>query len=70
MTTAVAHLPRFDLNAEEAEDIQQGRPIARRGDQPEAELAQVFGADGRFIGIVTARDGGWQPHKIFHPMGE
>jgi tRNA pseudouridine55 synthase len=70
MTTAVAHLPRLDLNAEETEDIQYGRQIARRRDQPEAELAQVFGADGRFVGIVTARNDSWQPHKIFHPMGE
>jgi tRNA pseudouridine55 synthase len=70
MTTAVAHLPRLDLNAEETEDIQYGQQIARRGDQSEADLVQAYGADGRFVGIVTARDDYWQPHKIFHPMGE
>lgn len=70
MATAVAHLPRLNLNAEETEHIQNGRPIGREGHQLEADLAQVFGADGRFLGIVTVRHNSWQPHKIFYPMGE
>jgi hypothetical protein len=70
METAVAHLPRLNLNIEETEEIQHGRPIIRQSHHPEAILVQAFAIDDRFIGIIAARHDSWQPHKIFHPMGE
>jgi tRNA pseudouridine55 synthase len=70
METAVAHLPYLNLNAEETKNLQHGRPVARQSHHPEAALVQAFGEDGRFIGVIAARHNSWQPHKIFHPMGE
>lgn len=70
MTTAVAHLPRLDLDAAETANMQHGRPIIRRSQQPLSDLVQIFGVDGRFLGIATAKGDRWQPHKVFHPMGE
>jgi tRNA pseudouridine55 synthase len=45
---AVAHLPRVDVDAEEAEAAKHGRPLGPAGvDRPHA----VFGPDGSLIGV-------------------
>ena len=69
MATAVTHLPRLHLNADEVKDVENGRFIPRLISHPQAELVQMYGQDGRFVGIARANEGRWQPHKIF-PMGE
>lgn len=70
MATAVAHLPRLDLGEADVVDMENGRFVPRQSSQPQAELVQVFGEDGRFIGVAKANGQMWQPHKIFHAMGE
>jgi tRNA pseudouridine55 synthase len=64
METAVAHLPRLDVSAEAATRLLQGQPIPRPN-QPEANLAQVYGPQNNFLGIVTADATSWQAHKMF-----
>ena len=70
MTTAVAHLPRLDLNVSETAELTNGRVITRQSHQPQAELVQAYAVDGRFVGIVKASGANWRAHKIFHAMGE
>lgn len=62
---AVAHLPRLDLPAEDAERLAYGQPLLRRDAQPDAELARAYDAAGRFIAVAALEDGAWRPKKVF-----
>ena len=63
--TAVLHLPRLDLDPEEASRLQLGQRLPRLEDHPDAEIVRAYAPDGRFIGIIISRDTSWQPHKMF-----
>lgn len=65
--TAVAHLPRINVNAQAAERLFQGQLVPISG-EPEAELVRVYGPEMDFIGLVTADEGNWQAHKMFPPL--
>lgn len=60
---AVAHLPRFDANAEETAMLRVGKQIERRTDL--GELASAYADDGSFLGVLRVRGANWQPHKLF-----
>ena len=64
--TAVQHLPRLDVTAEEALSLQQGKQIGRQPAQPDAPLARAYDERGQFVGVVNGMDEGWQPHKILN----
>ncbi len=68
MTTAVAHLPRLDLNQTDATDLRHGRAIPAQTTQPSEELAAAFDPAGVFIGVVTRRPNGWRARKILDPI--
>lgn len=70
LTLAVAHLPRLDLAEEEVAALANGRFVVRQPHQSDAEWVQVYGEDGRFVGIARGHEALWQPHKIFHAIGE
>jgi tRNA pseudouridine55 synthase len=61
---AVAHLPRLGLDGEESLQLQQGKRLLRRSDQPSADLVRAYDTAGRFIGVVAAEGKYWRPHKI------
>ena len=69
MATAVAHLPRLDLSADETLAVENGRFIPRQPHN-QVDLVQLYAPDGRFVGIAKAQGKVWRPHKIFHAMGE
>jgi tRNA pseudouridine55 synthase len=62
---AVQQFPRLDVTAEEALSLQQGKQIGRQSSQPNAPLVRAYDENGRFLGILTSIENGWQPHKIF-----
>ena len=68
MDTAVSHLPRLDLRAEDATDLLQGKLIVSETPQSPETLARVYNPHAEFIGIVTATDDGWRAKKMFHPQ--
>ena len=59
------HLPRLDLSFDDARRLQLGQHIQKQETDPEAAIVRAYEPDGRFMGIVTSRDSGWQPHKMF-----
>lgn len=61
---AVQHLPRLDVTAEEALALQQGKQIGSQPTPSNTPLARAYDENGRFLGILTAGENGWQPHKI------
>lgn len=63
--TAVQHLPRLDLSDDDARRLQLGQRIHRQETHPVIDIVRAYEPDGRFIGIVSARDLTWQPHKMF-----
>ncbi|MDX1416508.1 MAG: tRNA pseudouridine(55) synthase TruB [Candidatus Promineifilaceae bacterium] len=62
---AVQHLPRLDLRADEAHRVQLGQRIGRLDIHPEASIVRAYEQNGRFIGILSATESAWQPHKMF-----
>lgn len=62
--TAVAHLPRIDLTADEARDLGHGKLIETRPGQPPAELMRVYEPSGRFLGLVIPFKRFWKPKKM------
>ena len=65
--TAVAHLPRLTLTAQDAQQWQHGMRLTQQPDQPiDSPLARTYTENGRFIGISTAIDNQWQPKKVFN----
>ncbi len=63
--SAVAHLPRLDVDEAAVTRLRQGQRLPRESGAAGEELARVYGPDGAFIGIVRAAAGEWQPHKMF-----
>lgn len=67
LDTAVAHLPRLDCTAAEADDLLNGRFIPNLSPPSLDPLARAYDEDGRFIGIVSQTNDAWRPRKMFHP---
>lgn len=65
--TAVQHLARLDLAEQDAQRVRFGQRLPRQEDHPDASLVRLYEPGGQFIGIATARENTWQPHKIFLP---
>ena len=64
--TAVAHLPRVDVGAEEAVAASHGRPLAPAGvSGPHA----VFGPDGSLIGVWRDEGARARPEVVLAPAG-
>jgi tRNA pseudouridine55 synthase len=62
---AVSHLPRLVLDEIESVQLQQGKRLQQRADQPAADLVRAYDLAGKFIGIVAAAEGRWwRPRKI------
>jgi tRNA pseudouridine55 synthase len=63
---AVAHLPRVELESDEAEAARHGRPLAPAGiEGPHA----VFGPDGRLIGVWRDEGARARPEVVLVPGG-
>ena len=62
--TAVRHLPEVAFTTEEAQKLLLGQRVPRAGSEPEGTPARAYEAGSRFLGIVTAADQSWQPHKM------
>lgn len=62
---AVKHMQRLDLSPDESRRLQLGQRIQRLETHPDTAVVRAYEPDGRFLGIVTARDSDWQPHKMF-----
>jgi tRNA pseudouridine55 synthase len=61
---AVAHLPRVEFDDQAAAQLLLGRRVPASPEETSANTA-AFGPEGRFLGIVAAIEGEWQPRKIF-----
>lgn len=64
--TAVAHLPRLDLAADQTTALKNGQRPPRQTGQPQSPLLRAYDDTGQFIGIVTAHEEYLQARKIFH----
>lgn len=64
--TAVAHLPRIVVDADDAQRLQNGVAIAQTSPVT-APIATAYSADGYFWGMLAADGEQWRPHKIFLP---
>lgn len=62
---AVAHLPRLDLPDAAAQHLLHGRRIQRTAEQPQQPVVRAYDPAGNFIGILTAVNDSWKPHKIW-----
>lgn len=67
--TAVSHLSRLDLTAEEVLELAYGRHPSRRPDQPDAPLLRAFDPHGRFVGVVAPEGDTWRARKLFVSTG-
>jgi tRNA U55 pseudouridine synthase TruB len=65
---AIQHLPQMELSSEEVQRVQFGQRLERRDDHPDAPLVRIYEPGGRFLGIVSRKKSGWQPHKVFLPQ--
>ena len=63
--SAVAHLPRLDVDVETAGRLSNGQRIPRTPEHPAADLVRVYNPAGEFTGLVTARENQWQPRKMW-----
>lgn len=63
--TAVQHLPRMTLSAEDVQRVHFGQQLGRLDGQPDAPLVRAYEPGGQFLGLVKSREDGWQPHKVF-----
>lgn len=61
---AIPHLPQLALEEQMISQLLQGRPIIRHTPEPEGTIAAAFDPAGTLVGLVLARPGVWQPHKI------
>jgi tRNA pseudouridine55 synthase len=64
--TALAHLPSFTLDADEARRVRQGQGLDRPAPAGAPALARLYGPDGHLLALAawqpaTAR---WQPAKV------
>ncbi|RMD49955.1 MAG: hypothetical protein D6835_04885, partial [Candidatus Thermofonsia bacterium] len=65
LDTAVSHLPRFETTPEEAASLLLGQAIPQSTQLVTGQIARAYSADGRFLGIVTAKEDQWKPKKMF-----
>ncbi len=65
LDTAVSHLPRFETTPEEAASLLLGQAIPQSTQLATGQIARAYSADGRFLGIVTAKEDQWKPKKMF-----
>ncbi|MFQ5400999.1 MAG: tRNA pseudouridine(55) synthase TruB [Anaerolineae bacterium] len=70
MDVAVSHLPRLELTAAAAAQMQQGQRLAREANQPVGPLARAYDLDGRFMGVLESTEYGWRPRKVILPATE
>jgi tRNA pseudouridine55 synthase len=66
--TAVRHFSSVFFAPEDAERLFLGQRVPGAAQEIEGSPAAAYRQDGRFLGIVLAEDGAWQPHKMF-PAG-
>lgn len=62
--TALADLPRFDLDATAARRVTTGQTIPAEDEATEGQLARAY-AEGRFIAILRREGATWRPDKVF-----
>lgn len=67
LETAVAHLPRLDLPAPDVARLLLGQRLGRETDHRPGSSAAAYDPAGRFVGVLLAESGYWQPHKMFPP---
>ena len=65
MDTAVAHLPRLDLTAAEAEQLQNGQRLPRQPHQTPAPLTRAYDPAGQFVGVVVVNETHLKARKMF-----
>ena len=65
--TAVQHLPRLELTLQDVQRVHFGQRLPRHEDHPDAPFVRIYGPRGQFLGVATARENTWQPHKVFLP---
>lgn len=64
--SGIHHIPRFDLNAEQAKLLGFGKQINLSPDQlASGDTLVASYVDGRFFGMLQRRDSVWHPHKLF-----
>lgn len=61
---AIPHLPHLAVDEQMVGQLLQGRPIIRHTPEPEGAIAAAFAPAGTLVGLLVARPGIWQPHKI------
>lgn len=62
--TAVRHLPRLDLDAEEAQRLALGQRLPADGARLAEPLGRVYGPDDHFLGVIAVVGDVWQPRKM------
>lgn len=69
LDAALQHLPAMVVDADGERDLRHGKqlPAANTSPPHASQSVRVYGAEGRFIGLVTWDDitGAWQPSKVF-----
>lgn len=65
-TEALADWQTLHLTAEQAEEIQHGRRIAR-ADENDDELVMAIMPDGHLLAVLQNNGETWKPHKVFLP---
>ncbi len=73
LDAALVQLPAMVVDADGERDLRHGKQLRPAGDPAlsPAASARVYGAEGRFVGLVTWDDvtGAWQPAKVFPAAG-
>lgn len=67
METAVSHLPRLDVSLSEAQDLLNGRFIAKDDNHPIDTIATIY-TDQQFWGLAKAQTQQWKAHKMLPPQ--
>lgn len=62
--TAVRHLPRLDVDAEEARRLALGQRLEADPARLAGPFGRTFGPDGRFLGVIAVVEDVWQPRKM------
>lgn len=61
---AVRHLPRLDVDVEEARRLALGQRLPADPSRLDAPLGSIYDPDGRFVGVVAVVEDVWQPKKV------
>lgn len=62
---ALAHIPELLLDETQARAVLHGQSFSSEPEPIAGELRRAYTPNGRFIAIVAARNGRWQPEKVF-----